>query len=296
MSRHHLPACLCLALLSTQAIADENLFGYVKGAEPLPKGALELYEQLTLRTDKGQGDYAAWESKTELEYGLTDRLAGSVYLIGMGIDTSGLVIDGYLPKDNDYAFKLSGTELALKYNYLSPAKAAFGVSTYTSLTYITKDPHSGQDKTTLTFEYKLLLQKYFLDGQLIWAGNLGIEATRAKRAAIDNLPEDFDWPTEPEMEIGFDAAMGLTYRFAPNFFVGLEAIYMQENETEVGLERWSLQAGPAFHYGSQNWWATLTWLPQLQGGGEKYEGQTDSNLHLIEKTKYETRLKVGVNF
>jgi hypothetical protein len=34
----------------------------------------------------------------------------------------------------------------------------------------------------------------------------------------------------------------------------------------------------------------------LRGGGEKYDGQPDQNLHLIEKTKYETRLKFGINF
>jgi hypothetical protein len=97
-----------------------------------------------------------------------------------------------------------------------------------------------------------------------------------------------------ELEIG--AGTGLSYRFAPNWFAGIEALYVQENETEVGLERWSFQAGPNIHYGSAKWWATLTWLPQIQGGGETYPGQADDDLHLVEKTKYETRLKFGINF
>jgi len=40
----------------------------------------------------------------------------------------------------------------------------------------------------------------------------------------------------------------------------------------------------------------LSYLPQISGGGEKYDGQTDENLHLIEKTKQEIRLKLGFNF
>lgn len=288
--------CVSFALSFPAAHADENLFGYVRGAEPLPKGALEFYGAVTSREDKGAGHYTARDVTAELEYGVTDKLAVTGEIIGLGIDTSGLTIDGYLPKDNKYALRFSGVEGALKYNFLSPALHSVGVSTYTSLTYLTLDPHSGQDKKTLSFEQLLLLQKYFLDGQLILAGNLAIEATRADRDPINNLPADFDWPTDPEMEIELGAATGLTYRFLPSWFIGAEAVYAQENETEVGLERWSLQAGPTLHYGGAKWWATLTWLPQIEGGGEAYPGQRDTDLHLVEKTKDEYRLKFGINF
>lgn len=277
-------------------MADENLFGYVRGAEPLPKEALEFYALATSRRDKGAGDYSALDLEAELEYGVTDKLAVSGRLISLGIDTSGLIIDGYLPKDEKYSLRPSGAEGALKYNFLSPARSSIGLSTYTSLTYLTLDPHSGQDKKTLSFEQLLLLQKYFLDGQLILVGNFGLEATRADRDQIADLPEDFDWPTNPEMELEVSAGAGLTYRFLPNWFIGAEALYVQENETEVGLERWSTQAGPTLHYGSAKWWATLTWLSQLKGGGEAYPDQRDTDLHLIEKTKDEYRLKFGVNF
>lgn len=278
------------------AHADENLFGYVSGAEPLPKGALELYEKLTLRSDKGAGEYKAWDSVTELEYGLTDKLAVIGEIKAGAIDTEGLVIDGYLPGAEKHGLRISGTEAALKYNFLSPAKYSIGLSTITALLYSWSDATSGQDKETLSFEQKLLLQKYFLDGQLIWAGNLGIEATHANRAGIKNLPPDFEWPTAPEVEIELIASSGLSYRFAPGWFAGVEALWEEEHETEVGLERWTLQAGPNLHYGSQKWWATFTWLPQIKGGGEKYPDQEDRDLHLIEKTEQEYRLKVGFNF
>jgi hypothetical protein len=299
--------------LAAPAAADENLFGYVYGAEPTPKGHDEVYFWLTQRSDKGTGNYTAYDLKVEYEHGITDNLAGALYLKGMSIDTSNIRIDGYMPADNKYGMRLSGVEGSLKYAFLRPALDDIGLAAYFSFSYDWLDAHSGQDKTKYTFESKLLLQKYYLDGQVVLAGNAGLESTWAKRAAIANLPindatgEPLDWPTTPEMEIELQLALGLSYRFAPNWYAGIEAFYAQEFETEVGTERWSLQVGPTLHYGAKSWWATLTWMPQVKGGGFEninpssyngvpYAGQDDLSLHLIEKTKNEVRLKVGFNF
>lgn len=296
MKRKNLLLASALLAATLSAQADENLFGTLKGAETLPEGAIEFVQHFTQRSDKGQGSYTALDSKTELEYGITNRLTGAVYLLGQSIQTNGLLINGYLPKDESYGMRASGVEGSLKYNFLSPAKDDFGLAGYFSVAQSWLDPHSGQKKDKTTFETKLLAQKYFLDGELIWVGNLGMETTMAKRGELDNLPAGFDWPTTPEMEVGFSAGTGLSYRVAPNWFVSGEVMYEAEHETEVGRERWSLFAGPSVHYGSKKWWATLSWMPQIRGGGETYAGQTDMNLHLIEKTKQEIRLKVGFNF
>jgi hypothetical protein len=282
--------------LPVPAIADEGLYGYVRGAEVLPKGAWDLEQWFTSRFDKGIGTYQALDTKTEVDYGLTDRLQVSAALIGLGINTQGILIDAYVPKDERYTWKPSGVEAALKYNYLSPAKDDIGLSQYAAVYYLWEDKHSGQRKDQFKFETMLIAQKYYLEGQLVAAGNLGIEATSAKRWPIDGLPADFEWPTTPEMEIELTAAAGITYRFAPRWFIGAEVFYQTEHETVVGQERWSVQAGPTLHYASQKWWVTLTWLPQLRGGGLMYPDQTDTDLHLIEKTKQEIRLKFGFNF
>jgi opacity protein-like surface antigen len=291
---------LCVATLAcaaaTPAFADENLFGYVRGAETLPIGAAELYFKTTRRDDKGAGTYRATDYEVEYEYGVSDRFDISGALQAMSLDTRGLMIDGYLPGDRDFGVRASGFEIAGKYNILRPAADGFGLSLRGGLEHSWIDKHSGQDKDTTSADFDLLMQKYFLDAQLVWVGNLGLEATYAKRAEIDGLPAGFDWSTEPEMEVGLKAGTGVSYRFAPNWYASLEALYETEFETEVGQERWSVFAGPSLHYGAQRWWATLTWLPQLRGGGEQYAGQTDTDLHLIEKTKQEARLKLGLNF
>lgn len=285
---------LCVGL-SAPTWAGENLFGMVAGAETLPQGAKELYQKFTLRDGKDLGDYQALDYVTEFEYGVSDRFAASAALKLMSLDTSGLVIDGYLPMDEQFDFKPSGVEFEAKYMFLSPALDDFGLAVSFGLEYSWVDMHSGQDKDTLSAELGLQLQKFFLEGQLVWSGNLAMETTFADRAEIDNLPEDFDWPTDPEMEIEPKIGTGISYRFMPKWFVGVEAFYETEFETEVGQERWSVFGGPSIHYGSADWWATLAYLPQLKGGGEQFEGQ-DTDLHLIEKTELEWRLQIGFNF
>jgi hypothetical protein len=285
-------------LTSSFAQADESLFGYLQGAETLPKGATEVMQHLTKRWDKGQGEYTAYDSKTEIEYGFTDRFTGAVYLLGQSVSTSGLQIDGYIPADINTGVKYSGIEVSAKYNFLSPVKDDFGLAVYASGLNTHLDPHSGQKKDKYTIETWLLVQKNFLDDQLVWVGNVGLESTYAVRSSIDGMSlTQEQWPTTPEMEIATLFGTGVSYRVAANWFVGVEALYDAEYETEVGQERWSIQAGPNVHYGAKNWWFTATWLPQLKGGGfENYPGQTDTDLHLIEKTKQEFRLKIGLNF
>jgi len=296
MRLNQICAGLALLVLGSAAHADENLFGYIKGSETLPKGAFEIYQFATYRSDKGTGNYRAIDFKTEAEYGFTNRFTGSLGLKALSLNTSDIWINGYLPGDKKFGLKASGIEGALKYNFLSAAKDDIGLSMTAELNYDWVDTHSGQDKKKVEFELGLQLQKLFAEGQVNWVNNVGLETTYARREPIENLPAGFEWSTDPEMEIGLKLGTGVMYRFAPNWSVGAEALFQTEFETEVGQERWTLFAGPTLHYGDKNWWATVTWMPQIRGGGEQYDGQTDSKYHLIEKTKTETRLKVGFNF
>lgn len=309
--------CLAASMFASSLSADESLFGFTQSAEPMPKGAIDLVQHLEYHGDKGSGSYNALYTKTEMEYGLTDRFTVSGYLIGQSVQTSGIIVDAYIPGEHSGGFAITGYEISGRYNYLSTAGDDFGLSNYFSYRHLTKDPHSGQDKTIDTFELNLLAQKYFLDGQLIWVGNLGLETTRAQRKALSqsqwnhlnskgfyeteaeataNSGEQYDWPVHPEMEIGLMASTGLTYRFVDNWFIGAELVYENESETEVGIERYSYYTGPSLHYASKKWWTTLAYLREFKGGGESYDAQDNSNLHLIERTKNKFFFKLGYNF
>lgn len=294
--RKHVFLAAGLLAAALPAVADENLFGYVRGSEVLPKGSGEFYQWVTQRNNKGTGHYRAVDTKTEVEYGVTDRFQVSAEVNGLAVKSQGLLINGYLPKDIDSNLRLQGFEVAAKYNFLSPAKDDFGLSAYTSFEYGRLDVHSGQKKRELEFEAQLQAQKYFLEGQLTWVGNIGLRAAHEKRKAIEGLPDGFEWPTDPEMEISTKIGTGVSYRFAAGWYAGVEALFENEYETEVGQERWSVFGGPSLHYGGKQWWATLTVFRQLRGGGERYDGQPEKQLHLIERTRNELRLKVGYNF
>ena len=289
------PSLAILAMFPLSGIAGEPLFGKVKTAEPLPENAQELYFKINRRDDKGEGHYTAYDYSLDYEYGVTDSFTLSTGIKGMSLDTSGLLIEGYLPKEEDFSFMTTGVEVGFAYNFLKPALDDFGLSVSVDFDYAWVDPHSGQDKDTASVDLGLQLQKYFMDGQLVWAGNANLETTWADRGEIDDLPEYFEWPTDPEMEIELGFSTGLSYRFAPNWFAGVEVQYEEEYETEVNRERWSWFGGPNIHYGGEKFWATLSWLEQFSGGGESYPGQTE-DLHLIEKTQSEMMLQVGMNF
>lgn len=50
--------------VALESRADEEVFGYVKGADPLPKGELEVVQRVTVRSDKGVDHYCAWEKSS----------------------------------------------------------------------------------------------------------------------------------------------------------------------------------------------------------------------------------------
>jgi opacity protein-like surface antigen len=58
---------------------------------------------------------------------------------------------------------------------------------------------------------------------------------------------------------------GVTYRFASNWFLGLETRYATQlaNANVRNQVDWAFSVGPALHYAVGRWWATLTWLPQV---------------------------------
>lgn len=288
-------------MLATPVLADENLLGYTAGAETLPKGAAEAYLWITHRGDKRRGSYAAQTIRAEYEYGFTDRLSGAFYLNGhrhdyvcgdagcagpVGVDEEGnptQEITGSLHK-----FQFSGVSAEVKKMILSPYKDDLGLALYGEFTYDSVDSITGEKGTGFELEGKVIFQKPYLDGQLQWLSNIEIEAESWK-------PEG-DGKTEYAVAPRFRT--GVAYRFAPNWFVGAEgwidAEVLNPGDGSWEFDHWDVFGGPSLHYGGKDWWATLTWAPQLAGSDESDDNST--GLHLADHEKYEVRLKVGYNF
>jgi len=283
-------AGLAAALLAVTAQADENFFGYTYGSETLPKGAWEFYQWATWRHDKGQGTYEAVDLRTELEYGITDKFQASAYLntIYHHIQDSGPIDEdtGQREFANQNGFGFQGVSLEFKYALTSPYKDPLGVALYIEPSYSRVDRISGASGTEYELEPKLILQKNFLEDQLI--------------AAV-NLTGEFEWERFPdsaptERELKLELSGGLSYRFAPNWFAGLEARVqgVYGNMNFGNREAWAFFAGPTIHYAAQRWWATLTVLPQITGSPR--DPALSSRLQLDEFERMEVRLKIGYNF
>lgn len=326
---------LCLAAGGASA-----QFSAVTSAETRPEGSGKLQQSFDRRADKGRGEYTAWNMSTSVEYGLAHNFTLGGAIRTQSIETSGLVVPGYLPGDESYTLKFAGLDISGKHKFLNTAEDVIGLAAYWKGSYDALDKHSGKEKTVYALETGVAVQKYFMEGQLTWRANAAVKAVHATRAEVatafdgddqawadvnvggaarrlyfpggeparcnedggddgffstdPDTRECFEWPNFAEMEIELKFATGISYRFMNNWYLSLEALYEQEHETEVNRERFSLFAGPGLHFEGQRWSASVGWLKQINGGGEKIDPTDD--LHFIEKTDNELRLKVAYNF
>lgn len=259
--------------------ADEQLFGFTRGAETLPKGHFDLYQFTTFRTGKDSGSYYACDFETELEYGFTDQFQASVALEQHYFDYHG--VDGL---DNMNAGKFGGVVTSAKYRIWSPFKDPVGIAARLEGGYLVNDEVGGLPENELFIAPELDLQKNFRDDTIICDLNLGPEFAWGKRPA-----EQYDH------ELALQAATGIAYRFAPNWFIGPECNIRAEfpNFDLNNFEHAVLYAGPSIHYSAERWWTTLTVAYQAWGNGvdEPNNGKT-----YAEETDWKIRWKVGFNF
>ncbi|MBW8781934.1 MAG: hypothetical protein JF599_08610 [Verrucomicrobia bacterium] len=267
---------LLLTVVSS-ARADENLFGYVSGAETLPKGHYDLYQTTTARAGKDAGYYRGWDFETEVEYGFTDKFQGSATLLQHYFDVKN--VPG-LDDQNQYQF--GGVEFSAKYRFKSVFKDGYGLALRPEVGFMRYDDVAGIMQRMLYVAPTLIYQKNFLDDTLIFAANGGFQLAWGKKPA-----------EEYEHELSLKAGTGLSYRFAPNWFAGVETHIVSEYPMFNQFEHTVLFAGPSLHYGAQRWWATLSWAWQAWG---REVDPTVPRMAFAEEARNEFRLKIGLNF
>ena len=280
MTKHYgLIATVTLGAMISTGVADEHLFGYVRGAETLPKGHADVYQFATLRTGKSSGTYNGWDFDTEAEYGITDK-----FQIGLAVVQHYFDIDDVPELDNGSFYKFGGVELTGKYRFKSVFKDGYGLAYRQEIAFLRNDDVAGIIQKEFDFAPELIYQKNFLDDTLIFAANLGVKLAWGKKPA-----EEYDH------EFTIQEGVGLSYRFAPNWFFGPE-MHIRSEYPNFDLsfhEHTALFVGPALHYGARRWWATFSYAHQAWGEGvdEPSRGKT-----FAEEARHEFRLKVGFNF
>lgn len=267
-----------LAAVPAPSRADENLWGYVYGADTLPRGRSEIYAWWTTRSDKADGAYRGTDVKLEFERGFSDRFQGSLYLNFRGHHIAG--VTGYEDRDE---FGLDGAQVSFKYRLLSAYKDPLGLAVYFEPGYTSREKITGERVDEWEFETKIIAQKNFAEDRLAIATNLTLEQEFERERGEELF----------EGELIGEWTAGVSYRFAPGWFAGAE-VRAHTEFPDMDLsnqEHAAWFAGPNLHYGARRWWATVSIMPQI-GGWPHGDG---SRLHLDEHERIETRLKLGVN-
>jgi hypothetical protein len=303
--------------LAPAAHASDQVFTHTYLSETSPAGSKEVEQQVTYRDKKSQGLYRLWQTRTEFEYGITDRWQVSLYanayrvtaennnstasrnnfLVGPGDGdevTGGgpATVGSYVPFSAKLpipAARYSKTDfdsvsVESIYQFMSPYKDAFGLSGYIEGTLGSK---------TSELELKLLFQKNLLEDDLILAANIALEFEKNKYSGLG---------AEKETELVISG--GASYRVAPGWRLGLEMRNERGYEGAYSLANshrdysaWF--AGPTVHYANKSFFVTAGYSQQLPWA---HAYSTGSQLELVdgrvykESEKHVFKLIVGMSF
>lgn len=307
-------AILALILIpAVPARADETLWVYTQGVDTRPEGSWEIKLSNVSRLGKDGEDYTFHDFRPEIEYGINDRLTvgfeAMLFHHDYSIDDPDLqpMFDtqggpGGSFKDTQAA----GFEASMKYNILSAYKNRIGLSVGFAYEYREVYRLDGAEIDQHSFVPILYAQKNFIDDTLTLAFKGKLEFELRKSPGVE------------EEEIAPDLALGISYRVAPNWFIGLETRYqsdflepVEEGEPpptdpseftspanfRVGLQyQWAYYAGPTLHYGSKEWWLTLGALWQIEGGGDESNPSVRGGKVWDEHERVHLGLAVGFEF
>lgn len=284
-----LSATVALLLAPACLHADENLFGWARSSETLPKGNWDMYHTVTLRNGVDTGKYRVFDYEPEIEYGVTNSLQLGAALEGSHYDFANNdfatgVGTGYGQTREGAVFR--GGSLTAKYNLLSPFSEPVGLALRGAIGYTNRDEIGGVEQNESSYRIDLIAQKNLLDNTLVSTANLATKLTTGKKPA-----------EEYETEIAVHALGGISYRFTEGWFAGVEGRFIYEaprnEDGEFHSEHHVFYFGPVVHYGAEKFWVTLSLQYQLDGRGVD---EPVSDRAYAEEQRYQLRLKVGYNF
>jgi hypothetical protein len=293
-----------LSLCVSIARAHEAIFAWTYTTDLTPKGHGEFEQWVTPRWGKEHGSYSVVDFREEFEYGVTDNFQVALYLnhhyvyanddvpvadpahpkkLLPGVfETGGEDVHaGHNPTTPFDSYDFESVSFESIYRLLSPYKAPIGLALYF-------EPTVGDQESEL--EWKIILQKNWLEDRLVWALNINYELEFEKK-------EDDAW----ERDGVFEWFTGLSYRFVRNWSAGLEFWNHHEFANATVHEHSAYFLGPTIHYGAERWWASLGLLCQLPIGQAFSQDNKEFAAHNRyifgdEREKYYVRLKVGINF
>jgi hypothetical protein len=219
-------------------------FTFLYEANTSAPGSLELENWVTLRHAAGPGRFDQIDFRHELEYGITEKFQGSIYLA-----------DWFYRSDPEHTgFTYSDTAIELIYNFTNPVVDLVGLSIYGEL--------KAGDRL-IELESKVISQKNF--GPLILAYNATLESVWEGSGLAERKGE-------------FSQALGASYEISPRVSAGIELLH------EFVFPEWrdttkirNFFVGPNVSYRHRNWFVTITALAQATDT----QGEPDFQLRTI---------------
>ena len=257
---------LAIVALTAPAGADERKFTYTYQAKTLPKGGLEFEQWATVRTEKEDGGFLRIDFREEIEYGITDRLTTAFYL-----NLEYLRTDGVTGVEDEKEFELEGVSSEWKYR-LTDAASPVDLLLYGEL---------GIGEHEQELEAKFVVSKDV--GPWSFAYNFILELEREEE---EEPSGETEWERESEIAHSF----GVSYGVGSGVSLGLEGVARKLMEgTFKETESHAYFIGPNVHVATKEWWATLTFLKQV-------DIMENSGLDLDHLEKFEVRLIFGIHF
>ena len=256
---------LVAVLVPGMGSANERRFGYVYETPVLSPGARELEVWNTYRSGKAYS-FRRLDQRIELEFGVAERLMTAFYL---NYEWKAGDANGSAPGGGRTTEQSASISNEWKYKVLDRVADPLGLALYGEYTL-------GLYEREL--EFKVILDKQL--GRFLLAGNLVGE-----QEWEDELE---DGVLETENELKFEVSGGVSYSMSAHFSLGLEVV--EWNVLKEGrIEHAVLFAGPVLSYATEEWWATLSVLPQVTA----FKGATMDGLDLEESERAQVRLLVS---
>lgn len=253
------------AAIEDDGFEIESAFGFTEGAQITEKGEIEVGTALEGRFGKRRGTYRAFSSETEIEYGITDRIAA-----GFAAFTAGHRIRNVPLLDNRSSFGFDGLSAETKIMLLDRGiDAPIGLSVVGEVEWHRFDETEGGPGRYLGLGGTAIVDAALIPNMLYIAGNFGFEVERGKERGE---------PTEKESSLFASAAM--SYRVGRALFGGearLENAYEGFFADRTGT---ALFLGPtAFWKVSSKVSVSAAWSTQVWGDGHGGKNYRDFDRH-----------------
>lgn len=283
-------ACAILAALAAPAVqATESIFADTYLVDTQPAGGHEFEQWFINKRGKASGEYNEWYLRSEVEFGITDKLQIAPYVNVRAQNVYRTTADGrteadYVPEDFSYDHpferyrktQFDSVSAEVIYRFTSPVTDALGVALYV-------EPSIGPRFREL--EARLLLQKNLVDDRLILAGNLGVELEDKKKTGVpgqivipgegpeegegDGDDDEGDVLLVPRWDRSTEVIgrFGASYLFAPRWRVGAELSGFMEYEgrtlSSSKREHLTWFFGPTIAYADQHFFFSATLEHQM---------------------------------